>query len=207
MRTNKLDVMKYLSVSSVLLLLVMFMTGCSEEAAPTATADPSDSYSSTKNPIMFSKGEVVHHVSMGGADLCEAVGLPTGCDANFSLEANVYADGSISGQWQDTFAGGVGGTGGVHVVVDCINIFDNFAIIGGVITQGNVGGVNVIGQRAVTAVVDNGTSTNDTPDQLSLSFIGAAAVQFLGSADCNALTPSAFQGFLFNLTNGQVTVW
>ena len=37
MRTNKLHVMRYLSVTGVLLLLVMFVTRCSEEAAaPTA---------------------------------------------------------------------------------------------------------------------------------------------------------------------------
>lgn len=192
MKTNKLQVIGYLCSASVLLLLFLF-AGCSEEA-PTATDNSTET---------LSKGTVVHHASMGGADLCEAVGLPTGCDANFSLVANEMSDGTVSGQWQDTFAGG---GQGIHVAVDCMNIVGNTAIIGGVITQGSAGGVNLAGQRAVTAIVDNGTSSNDPPDQLSFSFIGATATALLGTTDCNALTPANFQGFLFNLTNGQVTV-
>lgn len=194
MRTYKLHVMRYLFVTGALLLLFMF-AGCSEEVTPTATEN---------SPETLSKNNVVHHASMGGADICEALGLPTGCDANFSLVANEMADGSVSGQWQDTFAGG---QEGIHVSVDCINVIDNFAIIGGIITTGTVGGVDVSGQRAVTAVVDNGTSANDPPDQLSFSFIGNVAIQLLGSTDCNALTPASFQGFLNNLTNGQVKVF
>jgi hypothetical protein len=138
---------------------------------------------------------VVNHVSMGGADVCEALGLPTGCDANFSLSANKHADGSVSGQWQDTFAGGVGQ--GIHVAIDCLNVTGNGAVISGVITNGNVAGVDVSGQRAITAVVDNGTSVNDPPDQLSFSIFPTAL-------DCNTLTPQNFP--LFPLTHGQVTV-
>ncbi len=195
MRTDKLHVIGYLFVTGALLLLFMFV-GCSEEAVPTAAENPTET---------LSKSQVVHHASMGGADLCEFLGLPTGCDANFSLVANEKADGTVSGQWQDTFAGG---GEGIHVDIDCMNIVDgNFAIIGGVITHGTAGGVDVSGQRAVTAVVDNGTSKNDPPDQLSFSFIGAVATNLLGSTDCNELTPADFQGFLNNLTNGQVKVY
>ena len=144
---------------------------------------------------------MIHHASLGGADICEAIGLPTGCDANFSLVANEKANSGVSGQWQDTFAGG---GEGIHVAVDCMNIVGggNFAIIGGVVTQGTVFGVNVSGQRAITAVVDNGTSANDPPDQLSFSF----SEDFLRSNDCNTLTPADFQGSLFNLAHGQVKV-
>ncbi len=162
MRTNKLHVIRYLFVISVLLLLVMFV-GCSEEAPTAALID-----SSIENPTeALSKGAVVGHASLGGADICEALGLPTGCDANFSLVANMKADGSVSGQWQDTFSGG---GEGIHVAVDCIIVVGNGAVIGGVITNGTAGGVNVSGQRALTAVVDNGTSANAPPDQLSFSF-------------------------------------
>ena len=35
--------------------------------------------------------QVIHHASLGGADVCEAFGLPPGCDANFSLAANLHA--------------------------------------------------------------------------------------------------------------------
>jgi len=142
-----------------------------------------------------SAGGVAHHVSLGGADICEAVGLPTGCDANFSLVAVQKADGSVRGQWQDTFAGGLEG---VHVAVDCVNVVGNGAVIGGVITHGFAGGVDVSGQRALTAVVDNGTSANDPPDQISFSFFPT------GSADCNAFIATNFP--LFNLGRGQVKV-
>lgn len=141
------------------------------------------------------RGPMVHHASLGGADCCEALGLPTGCDANFSLVANAFADGSVKGQWQDSFGGG----SGIHVAVDCLNVVGNGAVIGGVITQGTVGGVDVSGQRALTAVVDNGTSKNDAADQMSFSIFP------IGSLSCTALTPGNFP--LFNLTNGQVKVW
>ena len=65
MITNKLNIMRYISVTSALLLLLMFMTGCNEEAAPTED-------SSTGSLL---KG-VINHVSVGGADACEAFGLP-----------------------------------------------------------------------------------------------------------------------------------
>jgi hypothetical protein len=185
---NNLNIMKHLSVTSVLLLLVISVTGCNQEAAPTE-----DSFYETPNGVL-SKGPVIHHASLGGADICEALGLPTGCDANFSLVANMKADGSVSGQWQDTF---VGGGEGIHVAIDCMNIIDgNAAIVGGVITHGTFGGVDVSGQYAVTAVVDNGTSANDPPDQLSFSFFPAN--------DCNTYTLADFP--LIDLTHGQVKV-
>ena len=104
------------------------------------------------------------------------------------------ADGSVSGQWQDTFAGGVDG---IHVAVDCMEIVGNGAVISGVITQGTVDGVDVSGQRAITAVVDNGTSANDPPDEISFSF-------FPSNIDCGALEPGNFP--LFDLAHGQVKV-
>ena len=190
MNTNKLSAIKYIPAMTVLLLFVMLIFGCSEDEGPTAALTDS----SIENPSgAFAKKTVVHHVSLGGADVCEALGLPTGCDANFSLVANVHSDGSVSGQWQDTFAGG---QEGLHVAVDCINIVGNGAVIAGVITHGIAGGINVSGQRAITAVVDNGTSANDPPDQLSFSFF------FDG--DCSSLTPGDFP--LFDLAHGQVKV-
>ena len=187
MRTDILNVIRYLTVTSILLLLVMSVTGCNEDAAPT------DSINKNQSGVL-SKNNVIHHVSLGGADVCEALGLPTGCDANFSLVANMKADGSVSGQWQDTFTGG---GEGIHVAVDCINVVGNGAVIGGVITHGTVDGVDVSGLRALTAVVDNGTSANDPADQLSLSFINV-------DIDCNTLTPANFP--LYDLTHGQVKV-
>jgi hypothetical protein len=140
--------------------------------------------------------QVVHHASLGGADICEAIGQPTGCDANFSLVANEKADGSVMGQWQDTFPGG---GEGIHVAVDCLNVVGAGAVIGGVITHGTALGVDVTGQRALTAIVDNGTSANDPPDQLSFSFFDT------GPLSCLQLVPQNFP--LFPLARGQVKVW
>jgi hypothetical protein len=146
-------------------------------------------------PQFAARGPVLQHASLGSADVCEALGLPTGCDANFSLVANEYADGGASGQWQDSFGGGEG----IHVAVDCLNVVGNGAVVGGVITHGTAGGVDVSGQRALTAVVDNGTSANDAADQLSFSFFPVPALS------CTDLVPGNFP--LFDLARGQVKVW
>lgn len=165
---------------------VLALAAC-QESGPAALDQPSELTGAT--------GPVVNHVSLGGADICEAIGQPTGCDANFSLVANLFADGSVSGQWQDTFRTGPGE--GIHVAVDCLHVVGNGAVIGGVITHGILNGVDVSGQRALTAVVDNGTSANDPPDQHSFSF-------FPFGADCTQMVPGDFP--LFNLTHGGVTV-
>jgi hypothetical protein len=116
------------------------------------------------------KGPVTHHVSAGGPDACEAIN-PTshpGCNGNFSLVANVYADGSVSGQYTDQFGHG---NGGFHAVVDCVSIFGNTAWVSGVIKQGNLGTADLAGVPVVTRVQDNGKSANDPPDKISYSWI------------------------------------
>ncbi|MGD9488154.1 MAG: hypothetical protein AB7W47_09035 [Calditrichaceae bacterium] len=190
MGTNKFRFMKYFSVTATFFLMLMFAASCNQGDEPTSALNNAPDNNDMQ---ALAKNNVIHHVSLGGADICEALGLPTGCDANFSLVANMKADGSVSGQWQDTFAGG---KEGIHVSVDCMKIVGNGAVISGIITKGISGGVDVSGQRAVTAVVDNGTSANDPPDQLSFSFFPAP--------DCSNLVPSDFP--LFDLTHGQVKV-
>jgi hypothetical protein len=114
-------------------------------------------------------GPVVHHVTAGSPDACVALGAEhPGCDANFSLVANEYADGSVSGQYTDRFANG----NGFHAVVDCLSVSGNDAWVSGEITEGRVGDVDLAGLDVVTRVRDNGTSANDPPDQISFSFIG-----------------------------------
>jgi hypothetical protein len=194
--TYKLNVMKYLSFTSMLFLLGMFVSGCNQDESPTSALTDSSNENLTNS---LSKNNVIHHVSLGSNDACAAFGLPPGCDGNFSLVANMKADGSVSGQWQDTFAGG---GEGIHVAIDCMVIVGNGAVVGGVITKGTSGGVDVSGQRAFTAVVDNGTSKNDPADQISFSYFPASA--FFGTDDCSNLTPDDFD--LLDLTIGQVKV-
>ena len=118
--------------------------------------------------VAWATGPVVHHVSVGSPDACLALaGEHPGCDANFSLVANQYADGSVSGQYTDRFANG----DGFHGEVDCLVVSGNDAWISGVITQGRFGDIDLAGLEFLTRVRDNGTSANDPPDQISFSFI------------------------------------
>jgi hypothetical protein len=118
--------------------------------------------------MAWASGPVVHHVTVGTPDACVALGFEhPGCDANFSLVANQYADGDVSGQYTDRFANG----DGFHAVVDCLVVVGNDAWISGVITHGRIGDIDLAGLEVLTRVRDNGTSQNDPADQISFSFI------------------------------------
>jgi hypothetical protein len=131
---------------------------------------------------------VVHSASVGGHDQD-----PAGhTDANFSLVAIEHGDGTVSGQWTDQFGQG---QGGIHVQVNCLFVQGNEAWVSGIISSGNVGGVDVSGLPCITRVQDNGKSANDPPDAISFSFIGVAT-------PCTAAPNLP----LFPMTDGQVTV-
>lgn len=176
-----------LQFTALAVALGLVAGACSEQADPTSASDTGiTSVAPTAN------AGVLHHASLGSNDACEAFGAPPGCDGNFSLVANEKADGSVKGQWQDSFGHG---NGGLHIAVDCLIVFGNQAVVGGVVTNGSFD----VGTRALTTVVDNGTSANDPPDQISFSFTG-----FDAEVGCDAFPPDAFP--LFNLTRGQVKV-
>lgn len=183
------------------LAAIVLAFGCGDQVTTPGGGDTSSSNPASNEAAPATEltmdSRVAHHASMGGADACEALELPTGCDANFSLVANERADGTVTGQWQDAFGGGLG----IHVAVDCLNVVGNGAVIGGVVTNGPGGGVDATGRRALTAVVDNGKSANDPRDQLSFSLIGPG----VQGITCHDVVPANFP--LFDLTNGQVTVW
>jgi hypothetical protein len=147
-------------------------------------------------PLFSSSNAVIHHASLGSGDI-DLFG--PGGDANYSLVANMYADGSVTGQLHDQFAGGVG----LHVAVDCLLIVGNQAVVGGVVTKAPFD-PNDVGTRALATVYDNGTSANDAPDELSFSFWG-----FFSEVDCNFFPPNLFRdlGLVFDVTRGQVHVW
>jgi hypothetical protein len=145
-------------------------------------------------------GPVIQHVSAGGPDACIAFGFEhPGCDGNFSLTANVYADGSMSGQYSDRFARG----DGFHAVIDCVSVAGNEAWVSGVITSGtftdpDTGDVfDLTGLPVSTRVRDNGTSANDPADQISFSVIGEGF-----AAPC---TDQAMYD-LFDAPQGQVVI-
>ena len=129
---------------------------------------------------------VQHRVSVGSHDFSAP-----GDNANFSLIAIQQADGSVTGEWTDQFGHG---DGGIHVVVDCVEVLGNRAWMSGVITQSPDGTLN--GLTAGTTVEDNGTSANDPPDRISYTYYG------LGRT-CHALYPWME---LFPLSGGEVKV-
>jgi len=137
-------------------------------------------------------GPVVHRVSAGGPDACIAIGFEhPGCDANYSLVAIEYADGTVSGQYTDRFAQG----NGFHAVIDCLDVDGNAAWVSGVVTQGHFDEFDLTGLSVITKVWDNGTSGH--PDQISFSFFDEPEV-------CTD-RPAFLDDFMFG-TRGQVVV-
>ena len=128
---------------------------------------------------------VLHSVHVGSPDACAGFGLPVGCDANYSLTALMFVDGSVKGKFTDRFAGGFG----FSADIDCLFVVGNDAWVSGVITTPAFAGIPV-----ATRVQDNGTSKNDAPDMISFSFA------FQPSCDNMVDYP------LFPLMRGQVRI-
>ena len=134
-----------------------------------------------------SANSVIHRVSVGSADIAP----PPGTDANFSLSAIEFDDGTVTGQWQDTFFGRGTPAVAVHVKVDCLVVVGNEAWVSGVVRRPGF----LAGLPAITRIRDNGTSANDPPDQVSFTFI-----------DIGVTCTDQPDLPLFDLINGQVTV-
>jgi hypothetical protein len=155
MRTNKLNIMMYLFVTSVLLLLVMSATGCNEDAAPTE-------FSSAPVDVggLLNKG--------GGPSANGQAILPEealgGYFQNFSFQARENQDGSITGSIE--FNCRIPSSGRVHGTIDCMTIEDNQATISGFATHSDIEGYPP-GSLFWFRVVDNGEGNNSDPDQFS----------------------------------------
>jgi hypothetical protein len=108
---------------------------------------------------------VQHIVSVGGPDQ----DATNHTDANFSLVAIQFGDGSVKGQWTDQFGQG---QGGIHVAINCLFVQGNQAWVSGFITSGTFNGADLSGLPVITRVQDNG---GNAPDAISFSFIGNAA--------------------------------
>ena len=129
--------------------------GCSEPTASSSAAPAAAVLRASAN-----HGPVIHHVTIGGPDVCAGFGAKPGCDANFSLVANQHADGSVSGQWVDRFSQNFGG-GGVTVAVNCLAVEGNVAWISGVVIRPE----SNAGNPAIVRARDLGTSANDPSDR------------------------------------------
>jgi len=180
--------MHTLRLAASALIVSALVVSCSDQ--PTSTA--------VDGPQFARSGPLVHHVSVGGPDACQ----PPGCDANFSLVANEYADGRVSGQWVDSF----GNVTALHVAIDCLNVSGNAAVVGGVIKAWNGQNPTFVGRRALTAVRDNGTSANDPADQISYSWYSTNPENWTQTATCHTWTPEEWFDLLLDLTHGQVKV-
>lgn len=164
----------------------LFAVGCTEPTpmSPEASARPL-----IGGPLFANQGNgVVHRVSVGGNDL----DIAENGDANFSLVAIEYGDGSVSGQWTDQFGQG---EGGFHAVINCLRVVGNEAWVSGVITSGSSGGFDFTGLPVRARVADRGTSANDPPDAISFSLIG-------NPEPCTAQRPFVLR----DMTDGQVSV-
>jgi hypothetical protein len=133
-------------------------------------------------------GPVVHRAVAGTPDACEFFfDTHPGCDGNYSWSAREYADGSVSGQYTDRFAGGTG----VHGVIDCLAVEGDQAWVSGRVTGGFLTGLYFL-----SSAVDNGTSANDPADQIAFTTISEEPL------DCSAMPDVA----LGDAPEGQVIV-
>jgi hypothetical protein len=151
----------------------------------------------------MAEGRVILHVSAGGPDSCTYWGVHPGCDANFSLTVNMYADGSVSGEFTDRSVKG----GGTHSVINCLVVEGKTAWVSGVVTQGTMTDyvtgekVDVTGWPIATKVRDNGTSANDPPDQINYSWVDPNV------PPCTTKdTIIPYENFMMDAAQGQVTV-
>ena len=114
MRANKLNIMRYLSVTSALLLLVMSVTGCNEEAAPT------DSINKNQSEVLL-KGPVIHN----GADQIKGKGKRGSVD--FVFHVVITPSGQVNGKF---FAENPG-VFTIKGKVDCGSVIGNVGVFGG----------------------------------------------------------------------------
>ena len=131
---------------------------------------------------------VVHRLTVGGADA--AIYGPPGSDANFSLVALQRADGTVSGQWQDSWGNGAG----FHIKVDCLYVEGNDAWISGPITKSK--DPQFIGNTANAMVRDGGDTGED--------MVSPIFFRLPPSYTCVSQIPFDEIGRLFPVNNGQV---
>ena len=132
-------------------------------------------------------------VNVGGHD---ADFIEPGADSNYSFIATSNDDGTnVSGEYTDVMKFR-GKTYNVHGKITCLKVSGNKAWIGGIINKGIPDTRYLPGKHFVTAVVDNGDSANDPPDQISFTFQA-------NLSHCENQNPN-FP--LLNMSDGQVKI-
>jgi hypothetical protein len=181
------------------LIPLLLVAACADQpVSPTAQAE--------RPNLQTAQGPIIHKVSVGGPDICSSpqVGLKPGCDANLSLIAIEWADGSVTGQWTDQY----GPADGLHAVVDCLKVG---VIPGRTTLEAWVGGVvtrpaSQAGHRIITRMRDNGTSANERPDAIGRGIVDPEEEGF--SSNCRDYPPADGRDMGFGqMIEGQVTIW
>jgi hypothetical protein len=136
--------------------------------------------------------QVCDSVTVGSTDVVLA-GNPPDNDANLSMVAIGFCDGSVRGQWQDTFGNGLNA---FHIEITCVAVDNNNAWVSGVIKRANKGLKFLIGLPVITQVQDNGNAANGGIDKASLLFEAGDDQDCLFKPDLP----------LFDLSNGEVRI-
>lgn len=143
---------------------------------------------------------VLHTVHAGGSDVCDALGKKPGCDANLSLTAILYDDGSATGQLTDRYSVENGG-GGVQGQINCVAVEAygswTLAWVSGVVKGGSAGD---IGQPFLMGLIDTNGLGLGSFDVVSFPLIGI---------DQPCTDESAFvfaDSFINPVWRGQVTI-
>ena len=192
--------MKFLSLVSVVATLLVLLVGCSADSAISGLPERADE-------DIAAKGAVIHRVVAGSNDACEAFGgYKPGCDGNFSLVANEYADGTVKGIWRDVWMDG-GAPPGTVVEINCLKVEEYegkpIAAISGTVVNGYA-----VGSVARAIVRDLGTSSGDPNDQISYALIGGTRTcQGLGDGTDRPWDWFDAGGWLLDIEQGQVTIW
>lgn len=188
------------------LFIPVLLAGCADDPFEAEVAEATHAVQSSIT------GGVIQHVTVGSNDLCPALGFKPGCDANFSLVANKYADGTVRGQWQDGFGKDTDGSqlGGMHAAIDCLEIIDypvgiyvfQVAWVSGVVTMSSNPSFTA-GEGVITLAVERGTSSNDLFQDLASYTV---PLRFFPAGTTCADMPN-LPVFLNNAFIGQVDMW
>lgn len=139
--------MRYLSFSSVLVLLVVLVAACGDELAPTAALSESDA-----EATFAAKGGQSGPSANGHTNFAIEEGLQT-----FSFHAREKQDGAVEGSFQVKSRGQ---NTTVHGHIDCLTVVDNQAFLNGVVNQINEDSPLIdflpVGSRVYFGVEDNG---------------------------------------------------
>lgn len=175
------------------LITLLLVTACTDQSTPPLVEADAPR-------AQVGQGRIVHRVSVGGPDQCSSLGLKPGCDGSFSLVAMQWEDGSVTGEFTDSY----GGPGALHATVDCLLVqviperTTLEAWVGGVMTHPK----EAAGHRVITRMRDNGTSKNDPrPDAISRGIVDPERENV--SSNCQDKPDMGFAQAL----QGQVTIW